>query len=83
MIDESIYDEVVSDFERLGGNLLDADEVEALAGLAFAADGSVNVGALGQSCMNLGAMADFPSPMNQGSAPDQDPEFARAAATAA
>ena len=60
VIDEAIYDEVISEVERLGGRMLDAEEVDALAGLAFAADGSVNVGALGQSCVNLGAMADFP-----------------------
>ena len=60
VIDEPIYDDVVSEFERLGGRMLDADEVEALAGLAFAGDGRVNVSALGQSCVNLGAMADFP-----------------------
>ncbi len=59
VIDEPIYDAVVSEFERLGGHMLDADEVDRLASLAFGADGSVNVGALGQSCVNLGAMADF------------------------
>ena len=60
VIDEPIYDDVVGEFERLGGRMLDAEEVEALAGLAFAADGSVEPRALGQSCVNLGAMADFP-----------------------
>ncbi|MGE5407288.1 MAG: bifunctional acetaldehyde-CoA/alcohol dehydrogenase, partial [Syntrophothermus sp.] len=60
VIDEPIYDAVVGEFERLGARMLDAEEVETLAGLAFAADGSVEPGAIGQSCVNLGAMADFP-----------------------
>ena len=30
VVDEAIYDEVVGEFERLGGQLLDAEEVEAL-----------------------------------------------------
>ena len=60
VIDETIYDEVVAEFERLGGRMLDAEEVERLSGLAFEPDGRVDVRALGQSCANLGAMGDFP-----------------------
>ncbi len=59
VIDEPIYDEVVREFERLGGRVLSAEEVEKLAGLAFD-DGQADVRALGQSCANLGAMGDFP-----------------------
>jgi acetaldehyde dehydrogenase/alcohol dehydrogenase len=60
VIDEAIYDEVVAEFERLGGRMLDAEEVERLSGLAFEPDGRVDVRALGQSCANLGAMGEFP-----------------------
>ena len=60
VIDEPIYDDVVREFERMGGRVLDADEVDSLASLAFTPDGRVDVGALGQSCVNLGAMGDFP-----------------------
>ncbi len=60
VIDEAIYEEVVREFERLGGRVLDADEVETLSGLAFEPDGRVDVRALGQSCVNLGSMGDFP-----------------------
>jgi acetaldehyde dehydrogenase / alcohol dehydrogenase len=60
VIDEAIYDEVLAEFERLGGRMLDAAEVERLSGLAFEPDGRVDVRALGQSCANLGAMGDFP-----------------------
>ncbi|MFN8160693.1 MAG: bifunctional acetaldehyde-CoA/alcohol dehydrogenase [Solirubrobacterales bacterium] len=59
VIDEAIYDEVVAEFERLGGRLLSTGEVEALSRLAFEPDGRVDVRALGQSCVNLGAMGDF------------------------
>ena len=60
VVDEAIYDEVVKEFERMGAQVLDDDEVESLAGLAFEPDGRVDVRALGQSCVNLGAMGDFP-----------------------
>jgi acetaldehyde dehydrogenase/alcohol dehydrogenase len=59
VIDEPIYDRVVEEFERLGGQLLDAGQVERLADLAFEPDGRVDPRALGQSCVNLGAMGDF------------------------
>ncbi len=60
VIDEAIYDDVVEELQRMGARMLDPAEVEKLSGLAFAPDGSVDVRALGQSCVNLGAMGDFP-----------------------
>ena len=59
VVDEAIYDDLVAEFERLGGQLLDPDQVEALADLAFEPDGRVDARALGQSCVNLGAMGGF------------------------
>src|SRR5512144_2321470 len=59
VVDEAIYDDLVAEFERLGGQLLEPDQVEALADLAFEPDGRVDARALGQSCVNLGAMGDF------------------------
>jgi acetaldehyde dehydrogenase / alcohol dehydrogenase len=59
VIDEAIYDEAVREFERMGARLLAPDEVEALARLSFTPDGRVDPRALGQSCVNLGAMGDF------------------------
>lgn len=59
VIDESIYDDVVAEFERMGAKMLNEDEVDALSKLAFAPDGSVEIQALGQSCVNLGAMGGF------------------------
>jgi acetaldehyde dehydrogenase/alcohol dehydrogenase len=59
VVDEVIYDALVSEFERLGGQLLDPGQVEALADLAFEPDGRVDARALGQSCVNLGAMGGF------------------------
>ncbi|MGH2982975.1 MAG: iron-containing alcohol dehydrogenase, partial [Solirubrobacterales bacterium] len=59
VVDQAIYNDVVKEFERLGGQLLDPDQVEALADLAFEPDGRVDARALGQSCVNLGAMGGF------------------------
>jgi acetaldehyde dehydrogenase/alcohol dehydrogenase len=59
VIDEAIADEVIAEIERMGGRMLDRDAAEALARLAFEPDGRVQIGALGQSCFNLGAMGGF------------------------
>jgi acetaldehyde dehydrogenase / alcohol dehydrogenase len=59
VVDEAIYDDLVAEFERLGGQLLEPGQVEALADLAFEPDGRVDARALGQSCLNLGAMGGF------------------------
>ena len=59
VIDDPIWDEMVAELERMGARLLDPDEVERLAKLAFAPDGRVEMRALGQSCVNLGEMAGF------------------------
>ena len=58
VIDDGIWDETVAELERMGARLLE-DEVERLAQLAFAPDGSVEMRALGQSCVNLASMAGF------------------------
>src|SRR5512135_205903 len=42
VVDEAIYDQLVGEFERLGGQLLDPAQVEALADLAFEPDGRVD-----------------------------------------
>ncbi len=62
VIDEAIYDDVIAEFERMGAKTLTAAEVEALAKQSFEPDGRVAIAALGQSCANLGAMADFDVP---------------------
>ncbi len=59
VVDEAIYDDLVAEFERLGGQLLEPDQVEALSDLAFEPDGRVDARALGQSCVNLGGMGGF------------------------
>src|SRR5687767_4589376 len=57
VIDDAIWDETIAELERMGARLLSEDEVERLAQLAFAPDGSVEMRALGQSCLNLGKLA--------------------------
>ena len=59
VIDDAIYDAVLSEFERMGARVLTEEEVEALAARCFEPDGRMEMGALGQSCGNLGAMAGF------------------------
>lgn len=62
VIDDAIYDEVVAELERMGALLLTPEQVDLLAGAAFRDDGHVEMGALGQSCVNLAAMAGFDAP---------------------
>lgn len=59
VIDDAIYDETLAEFERMGARVLTPQQVEALSRAAFADDGHVEMGALGQSCVNLAAMAGF------------------------
>jgi acetaldehyde dehydrogenase/alcohol dehydrogenase len=59
VIDDAIWDEMVAELERMGARLLDPDQVDRLAELAFAPDGRVEMRALGQSCVKLGQMAGF------------------------
>ena len=51
VIDDAVWDETVEELERMGARLLSDDDVERLAELAFAPDGSVEMRALGQSCV--------------------------------
>ena len=41
VIDDAVFDEVIEEFQRMGARLLDANEVERLAGFAFGRDGVV------------------------------------------
>ncbi|MGZ4173603.1 MAG: aldehyde dehydrogenase family protein, partial [Solirubrobacteraceae bacterium] len=59
VIDESIYDAMIAEFQRMGARLLNAEETAALAARSFTEDGRVEMGVLGQSCVNLGALAGF------------------------
>jgi acetaldehyde dehydrogenase / alcohol dehydrogenase len=59
--DDAIYDELMAEFERMGGRVLTEEEVAALAQKSFTADGRVALEVLGQSCVNLGGLAGFPA----------------------
>jgi acetaldehyde dehydrogenase/alcohol dehydrogenase len=59
VIDDAIYDEMVAEFERMGARLLDPKEAERLAAATFDAAGNPEMAALGQSCLNLGALAEI------------------------
>jgi acetaldehyde dehydrogenase/alcohol dehydrogenase len=57
VIDDAVYDEMVAEFERMGARLLSAGEVDRLAQATFDEQGNPEMSALGQSCVNLGALA--------------------------
>jgi acetaldehyde dehydrogenase/alcohol dehydrogenase len=57
VVDDAIYEDVVDEFQRMGAQLLSPDEVERLAEAIVADDGGIELAALGQSCLNLAAMA--------------------------
>lgn len=59
VIDEEIYDAVIEEFRRMGARLLSDGETDALASKSFTDDGRVEMQVLGQSCVNLGALAGF------------------------
>jgi len=59
VVDEPIYDAVLSELDRMGARILAPDEVESLAGRAFDEGGKARMEALGRTCANLGALAGF------------------------
>jgi acetaldehyde dehydrogenase / alcohol dehydrogenase len=59
VIDDAVWDETVSELERMGARLLADEDVERLAAAAFTPDGTADMRALGQSCVNLGSLAGF------------------------
>ncbi|MFN8205635.1 MAG: aldehyde dehydrogenase family protein, partial [Solirubrobacteraceae bacterium] len=59
VVDEPIYDAVLSELDRMGARILAPDEVERLAGRAFDEEGKARMEALGRTCANLGALAGF------------------------
>jgi acetaldehyde dehydrogenase/alcohol dehydrogenase len=58
IVDEPVWDAMVGELRRLGARLLNDAEVAALSAAAFD-DGAVQLQAIGQSCVNLGALAGF------------------------
>ncbi len=59
VVDDAIYDEMVAEFQRMGARLLSTEETAALAAARSPRTGAVEIEALGQSCVNLGALAGF------------------------
>jgi acetaldehyde dehydrogenase/alcohol dehydrogenase len=59
VVDEPIYDDVVAELERMGARVLGADQVEALAAVAFDDEGRARMEALGRSCVDLARLAGF------------------------
>ncbi len=59
VIDDAVYDQVIEEFKRMGARVLDEAQTEALAAKSFTDEGTVEFQALGQSCVNLAALAGF------------------------
>jgi acetaldehyde dehydrogenase / alcohol dehydrogenase len=56
VVDDAIYEELAAEFERMGAQILHEDQVERLVAELVDPDGSIALGALGQSCLNIAAM---------------------------
>ena len=61
VIDASIYEPVIAEFERLGARVLNAEEIDQLTAFAFDGD-HVNMAALGQPAAELARRAGFSVP---------------------
>ncbi|MGZ4182640.1 MAG: bifunctional acetaldehyde-CoA/alcohol dehydrogenase [Solirubrobacteraceae bacterium] len=59
VIDDAIYDQMIDEFQRMGSRVLTDEQTTALAALSFTDEGKMQMQALGQSCVNLGALAGF------------------------
>jgi acetaldehyde dehydrogenase / alcohol dehydrogenase len=59
VVDDPVYDALLAEFERMGAQVLTDVEVALLCEHIVADDGVIELAALGQSCMNLSAMAGF------------------------
>jgi acetaldehyde dehydrogenase/alcohol dehydrogenase len=57
IVDEAVYDELVAEFQRLGGHVLSAEETDRLAEFAFGCEDKVNLDALGQLAPELARRA--------------------------
>jgi acetaldehyde dehydrogenase/alcohol dehydrogenase len=57
VVDEAIYDELVAEFERMGARLLTAGETERVADATMTEDGTMELAALGRSCVDLARLA--------------------------
>jgi acetaldehyde dehydrogenase / alcohol dehydrogenase len=57
VVDDAVHDELVAELEAMGARMLSAEEVDALAAVAFEDDGRMRIEALGQACPALAALA--------------------------
>ncbi|GJP12212.1 aldehyde-alcohol dehydrogenase [Mycobacterium marinum] len=62
IIDDEIYDEMIAEFERMGAQLLTADQAKAVADFAFGCGDKVSLDAVGQKAPELAARAGFSVP---------------------
>jgi acetaldehyde dehydrogenase/alcohol dehydrogenase len=61
VVDDAVYDELVAEFERMGARLLTEEETARLAQVAMTEDGTMEMAALGRSCVDLAGLAKIPA----------------------
>lgn len=59
IIDDEVYDEVLAEFERMGAQLLNPDQADAVAKFAFGCGDKISLEAVGQRASELAARAGF------------------------
>jgi acetaldehyde dehydrogenase / alcohol dehydrogenase len=59
VVDDPVYNELVAEFERMGAQMLSDADAARLCDHVVADDGAIELAALGQSCLNLSAIAGF------------------------
>jgi acetaldehyde dehydrogenase/alcohol dehydrogenase len=64
IIDDSVYDQVLAEFRRMGSHLMSSEEQQKLTEFAFGTGGTVNLMALGQMAPQLAARAGIEVPEN-------------------
>ena len=57
VVDEAVYDEFTAELDRMGAQVLREQEVHRLQDALVGEDGDIGLAGLGQSCVNLAAMA--------------------------
>lgn len=61
VVDDAIHDTFVAELVRLGARVLEPEEVDRLAAVAFGDDGRANLAAIGRSCVDLATLAGISS----------------------
>jgi acetaldehyde dehydrogenase/alcohol dehydrogenase len=56
VVDAAVHDDLLAEFERMGAQVLSDEQAARLSAHVVSEEGAIELAALGQSCVNLGAM---------------------------